>query len=82
LSIVVLSFVCSFSSDSKRFAAYSSVVHMGLVTWILFQFSIFSKSSSIFFMISHGLVSSLLFYLVGILYLSLGTRIVYFNTGL
>nr|YP_009114076.1 NADH dehydrogenase subunit 4 [Hildenbrandia rubra]AHB62139.1 NADH dehydrogenase subunit 4 [Hildenbrandia rubra] len=68
--------------DLKKIVAYSSVSHMGFVTIGLFSFNIQGIEGSIFLMLSHGLVSSALFLLIGILYERYKTRIIKYYSGL
>ena len=60
--------------DFKKIIAYSSVVHMHLVLFSLFSFSLFGLLGSILLMVSHGLTSAGIFFCLGILYERLGTR--------
>jgi len=52
----------------KKMIAYSSVAHMGYVTGGIFSFTEKGINGAIFQMISHGLICSALFLVVGILY--------------
>ena len=60
--------------DFKKIIAYSSVVHMHLVLFSLFSFSLFGLVGSVLLMVSHGLTSAGIFFCLGILYDRLGTR--------
>jgi len=66
----------------KRIIAYSSVAHMNLVVLGIFSGNIQGISGSIFLMIAHGIVSSALFFLIGVVYDKYGTRIIYYYGGL
>jgi len=68
--------------DLKRIIAYSSIAHMGFVTAGLFSFKITGVAGAFFIMISHGLVSSALFFSVGILYDRYKTRAINYFSGL
>nr|WCH57647.1 NADH dehydrogenase subunit 4 [Hypnea wynnei] len=68
--------------DLKKIIAYSSVSHMGFVTIGIFSLNLHGLEGSIFLMLSHGLVSSALFFCVGILYDRYKTRIIKYYTGL
>ena len=63
---------CSFASlrqnDLKKIIAYSSIIHMSFSIMGLFSFNYLGVQSGIFSMLIHGLVSSALFFLVGMLY--------------
>lgn len=69
-------------NDFKRVIAYASIAHMNLIVIGIFSLSLYSIQGAIFQMISHGLVASLLFLLVGILYDRSGTRLISNYVGL
>jgi NADH-quinone oxidoreductase subunit M len=52
----------------KRIIAYSSVAHMNLVVLGIFSGNIQGIAGAIFLMIAHGIVSSALFFLIGVVY--------------
>jgi len=66
----------------KRIIAYSSVAHMNLVVLGIFSNNIQGISGSIFLMLAHGIVSSALFFSIGVLYDKYTTRIIYYYGGL
>lgn len=68
--------------DLKKIIAYSSISHMGFVTIGIFTLNVQGLEGSIFLMLSHGLVSSALFFCVGILYDRYHTRIIKYYGGL
>jgi proton-translocating NADH-quinone oxidoreductase chain M len=68
--------------DLKKIVAYSSVAHMSFVVLGLFGFNIQAVSGSIFLMLSHGLVSGGLFFLVGFIYERYKTRLLPYYGGL
>ena len=76
LSMVYAGFVTCRQTDLKRIIAYSSVSHMGLVTASLFSHSLTGFYAAAFLMLSHGLTSSTLFILVGLLYSRHQTRLI------
>jgi NADH-quinone oxidoreductase subunit M len=78
MAIVYISMVTFCQIDLKKLIAYSSVAHMGYVTIGLFTYDLEGLQGSIFLMVSHGIVSSLLFFLIGMLYDRYKTRIVYY----
>lgn len=61
-------------TDMKKMVAYSSVGHMGYILLALAAASPLSLVGATFQMVSHGLISALLFILVGIVYKKTGTR--------
>lgn len=67
-AVVYASFVALAQTDMKKMIAYSSVAHMGYVTGGMFSFTEKGISGAVFQMISHGLISSALFLIVGMLY--------------
>ena len=60
--------------DMKKMVAYSSIGHMGYVLLALAAATPVSLLGSVLQMISHGLISALLFLLVGFVYSRTGTR--------
>lgn len=65
--------------DFKKFIAFSSVFHMNFTILILFTGGIYA---SILVWLSHGFVTSLLFYLFGYVYFSFSSRLSYFYGNL
>lgn len=82
VSIIYASFSTIRQSDLKRIIAYSSVAHMNLVVLGLFSFNHQGIDGAIYLMISHGVVSSALFFCVGVLYDRYHTRLVRHYSGL
>ena len=74
LSILYAALVCLAQSDLKRLVAYSSISHMGMVllgTAVLGQAGI---TAAVYMMFAHGLISGLLFMIVGAIHHGTGTR--------
>lgn len=82
VSIIYASMTTIRQIDMKRIIAYSSIAHMNLVVLGLFSGNIQGICGSIFLMLAHGIVSSALFFLIGVLYDKYGTRIIYYYGGL
>jgi NAD(P)H-quinone oxidoreductase subunit 4 len=61
-------------TDMKRMVAFSSVGHMGYVLLAAAAGTPVALLGAVFQMVSHGLISALLFLLVGIVYRKTGTR--------
>ncbi len=61
-------------SDLKKQIAYSSVSHMGFVLLAVAAFSTQGYNAAIYQMFSHGILSAMLFLIVGVLYLRTGDR--------
>lgn len=65
---VVYGGICALRQlDLKRQIAFSSVSHMSFATVGIFTFTEVGIKGAIYLMLSHGLTSSALFYLVGVL---------------
>jgi NADH-quinone oxidoreductase subunit M len=68
LSIVYGAFCALAQNDLKRLIAYSSVSHMGFVLLGLASFTVEGVNGAVYQMFSHGLISAMLFMLVGVIY--------------
>lgn len=75
-SIIYISILAIRQLDMKKAIAYSSIAHMSFVVVGIFSFNVEGLSGSIFLMIGHGIVSSALFYMAGLLYDRYKTRII------
>lgn len=73
-NIVWAAIACMVQDDMKRVIAYSSVSHMGFVLLGIGSLSAAAISGAIFQMISHGVISALLFFMVGTIYERCHTR--------
>ncbi len=65
---------CLVQTDMKRIIAFSSVSHMGFVLIGVASLSAAALNGAIFQMISHGVISAALFFLVGCVYDRCHTR--------
>jgi len=74
VSVLYGSLAAIAQRDMKRMVAYSSVGHMGMILLAAAAATPVSLLGAIFQMVSHGLISALLFLLVGIVYRKTGTR--------
>jgi NAD(P)H-quinone oxidoreductase subunit 4 len=68
------SFNALAQQDMKKIVAYGSIAHMGYVLLATAAATPLSVLASVFQMVSHGLISALLFLLVGAVYANTGTR--------
>ena len=68
IMIVYTAMVAYAQKDMKQIIAYSSVSHMGVIMLGIFAMNAEGISGSVFFMLSHGIVSGALFLLVGVIY--------------
>lgn len=74
--------VCLVQIDLKRLVAYSSVVHMNIILCSLITLNKIGFIRSYIMMISHGLCSSGLFYIVNLYYERSGRRLLILNKGM
>nr|DBA43957.1 TPA_asm: ND4 [Bombus pratorum] len=82
LGMLILSLICLFQFDMKLIIALSSVVHMSIMSLGLLVGSKIGILGSLLMMVSHGLVSSGLFYLVNVIYEQSSSRIIFINKGI
>lgn len=68
MAIIYASFVALAQEDMKKMIAYSSVAHMGYVTGGIFSMNMAGFEGAMLQMVSHGLISAGLFFVVGMLY--------------
>lgn len=66
----ILAFV---QRDLKRMMAYSSLSHMGILLFGLAALNAVGIQGALFQMISHGFISALLFFMIGVIYERTGT---------
>ena len=74
VAIIYAAFVAMAQSDMKKMIAYSSISHMGYVTAGIFTGTMAGLEGAMFQMLSHGIVSSGLFLVVGVLYDRMHTK--------
>ena len=82
LSVVYASLTAIRQTDLKKIIAYASVAHMNFIILGIFSFTYQGLEGSIIQMISHGLVSSGLFFSIGCLYDRYHTRFINYYGGL
>nr|DBA43801.1 TPA_asm: ND4 [Bombus supremus] len=82
LGMLLLSLTCLFQFDMKLIIALSSVIHMGIMSMGLLSGMKLGFLGGLLMMISHGLVSSGLFYLVNMIYMQTNSRSVFINKGM
>jgi NADH-quinone oxidoreductase subunit M len=73
-NIVWAAIACLVQKDMKRIIAFSSVSHMGFVLLGISCVSAMALQGAVFQMVSHGVISALLFFLVGTVYERCHTR--------
>lgn len=74
VSVLYGAFTAIAQKDMKKMVAYSSIAHMGYVLLAAAASTPLSLLASVCQMIGHGLISALLFLLVGVVYQKTGTR--------
>ncbi len=74
LSILYGSLNALAVKDLKKMIAYSSIAHMGFFTLGLASLTSEGMNGAIYQLISHGIISSLLFLIAGVLYERTGSR--------
>ncbi|HIK18227.1 MAG TPA: NADH-quinone oxidoreductase subunit M [Leptolyngbyaceae cyanobacterium M33_DOE_097] len=74
VSVLYGAFTAIAQKDMKKMVAYSSIGHMGFILLAAAAATPLSNLGAMFQMVSHGLISALLFLLVGVVYKKTGTR--------
>ena len=74
VGVIYGAFLAMAQNDLKKLIAYSSISHMGYVIIGLFSLNIYGLTGSFYQMLNHGITSSVLFFLVGLIYYKTHTR--------
>jgi len=82
VSILYGAFAALAQTDMKTLVAYTSLSHLGLVLLALFAFDVTSYPASILMIVSHGLISAVLFIMLGFIEERVGTRDLFAFGGL
>lgn len=82
ISIIYASLTAIRQTDLKRIIAYASVAHMNFIILGIFSLTFQGIEGSIIQMISHGFISSGLFFSIGCLYDRYHTRFIHYYGGL
>ncbi|RKD95470.1 complex I subunit 4 family protein [Halopiger aswanensis] len=82
ISVIYGAMLALAQTDLKRIVAYSSVSSMGYVILGLIAYTQFGVGGATFQMVSHGLISGLMFMAVGVIYNATHTRMVTDMSGL
>lgn len=82
IAIIYSSVACLALWDMKKQIAYSSIGHMNTATLAIFTNDYHGISASIYFLISHGQISSALFLQIGIQYDRYHTRTIKYYRGI
>ena len=81
VGVVLGSFLCLLQRDIKSVVAYSSVVHINFVLVLLLLGFRSLKVGSVLIIISHGYISTLMFFLAGEVFHVVGRRIIMYIGG-
>lgn len=82
VSVLYGAFTAIAQTDMKKMVAYSSIAHMGYILLASAAATPLSLLGCLYQMISHGLISALLFLVVGVVYKKTGTRDINLLCGL
>jgi len=82
IGVLYASLITLRQIDVKRIIAYSSVAHMNMALVSFFSLNYVSFWGTLYLMVSHGLIASGLFFLVGFLYNRFHVRSIYYYSGL
>jgi NAD(P)H-quinone oxidoreductase subunit 4 len=82
VSVLFGTFTAIAQTDMKKMVAYSSIGHMGFILLAAAAATPISLLGAVFQMLAHGLISGLLFVLVGVVYKKTKTRDINVLTGL
>ncbi|MDQ2051981.1 NuoM family protein [Natronolimnohabitans sp. A-GB9] len=82
ISVIYGAMLALAQTDLKRIVAYSSVSSMGYVILGLIAYTQFGVGGATFQMVSHGLISGLMFMAVGVIYNATHTRLVTDMSGI
>lgn len=80
--VIYSSLVTLRQIDIKKIIAYSSVSHMNMCMLGLFSGDSLSILGSFLVMVAHGIVSSALFFCVGVYYIRTQTKLLFYYSGL
>ena len=82
IGVIYASLITIRQIDAKRIVAYSSIAHINMALVSLCSLNKLGIMASIFLILSHGLISSALFFLIGFLYHRFHQRVVTYFGGL
>ena len=82
ISVIYISLIIMQNIDLKKIIAYSSIAHMNFAILGLFVFNNYGLQGAIFTLLSHGIISSMLFFCIGILYDRYGERNLLYYTNI
>jgi len=74
IGIIYAALICWVQDDIKKLVAYSSVSHLGFCVLGLFALNPLGAQGAVMYMLSHGLSTGALFFLIGMIYERYHTR--------
>lgn len=81
IGMIVGGFCCMLQSDLKALAAFSSINHMSFLLLVFLITSVLGGVGSLLIMVSHGFISTLMFFFIGDFYHKRLTRNFFFFGG-
>nr|YP_009186344.1 NADH dehydrogenase subunit 4 [Trichuris muris]BAT21242.1 NADH dehydrogenase subunit 4 [Trichuris muris] len=82
LLVLSSSTLCMLQTDLKKYIAYSSVTHMSMIAVLMFTDYTNMLCGVIILMISHGVISNSLFYMVGLYSWNSLSRVLYYQSNI
>lgn len=82
IGAITIRLLCILQLDLKIIVAYSSVVHIGVATARIITLNKWGYSGAQLLIISHGLCSSCIFFIVNTIYIRRNRRIIILNKGI
>lgn len=82
VSVILVSVVTCYQADFKRLVAYSSVIHITAIVILLLGRNSISIKIYLFVIVFHGVLSPLIFYVVGLTYSLFKTRLLTYIGGI
>ncbi|HSJ14857.1 MAG TPA: NADH-quinone oxidoreductase subunit M [Longimicrobiales bacterium] len=76
IGIIYGAWVAAVQPDAKKLIAYTSVAHMGFVVLGIFALTVQGAQGAMIVMLSHGLSTGAMFFLIGMLYERRHTRMI------
>nr|UAX03908.1 NADH dehydrogenase subunit 4 [Pseudocapillaria tomentosa] len=76
---IMASLICMIQSDLKKFVAYSSVAHMTMMISLMSMNSNYLFNGMIILMISHAIISNIMFFMTGYFSNNSKSRMMYFQ---
>ena len=80
--ILILRIICIYQIDIKLIVAISSVVHIGIILIRIILIIKLGIHGRYYIIISHGFISSKLFYFINLIYRKTNSRLIFINKGI